>query len=210
MRKHLLSFAAGTVAALALVAAPLTAQARVGVIGGFVSSNITTSGTNGTFSPSSRSGFAAGVSVQGMLAPDLSLGPEAMYIEKGYKTTAAGVTGTFKLDYIEVPVLLRLGMGAGTTRLFVLGGPSIAFKIACSTDLSSGSGSIGGDCSNSTDNNIKSADFSVMFGAGVSVNALSLSARYDLGLTDVYNNTVNNVSYRNHALLILAGLQLGR
>ncbi len=209
MRNILISGTATAVTAVAFLTAPLAAQARVGVIGGFVSSNITTSGTNGTFSPSARSGFAAGVSVQGQLSPNLSLGPEAVFIEKGYRSTVGGVTGTFKLNYIEVPVLLRLGAGAGTTRLFVLGGPSIAFKLSCSSDLSTGSGSIGGDCSSSTNNNIKSADFSVMFGAGVSVNALSLSARYDLGLTDVYNNTSDNVSYRNHALLILGGVQLG-
>jgi Outer membrane protein beta-barrel domain len=195
--------------ALALLAAPLAAQTRVGVVGGFVSSNIAASGPNGTFAPNARSRFAAGLSLQKQLTRHLTFGPEAMYIEKGDKETVSGVTGTFKLNYIEVPALLRLGAESGATRFFVLGGPSVAFRVSCSDQVNAGTGSLAGICDHTTQNNIRTTDFGAMFGAGIGINALSISARYDLGLTDIYHNATGNLSYHNHALLILAGVQLG-
>lgn len=194
--------------ALTVAAAPLAAQASVGVLGGFVSSNVSVSGTNGTLSSTSRSGFAAGISIDGRLAHDVYLGPEALYVEKGFEEHVGGETGTFGLNYIEVPVLLKLAVGDRPTKFFVLGGPDIAFKVSCSQSLSGDVESNVG-CSNSTNNNIRTADVGLMFGAGVMVDALSIQARYDLGLTNVYNND-NGYSYKNHALLILAGLRVGR
>ncbi|HEX3927885.1 MAG TPA: porin family protein [Gemmatimonadales bacterium] len=206
MRKTLL-----TLAAAAMTAAPLSAQVMMGVEGGFASSNISASGTSGTFTTTSRSGFAAGISIAGRLGQGIHLGPDVLYIEKGFQENSDGVTGTFKLNYVEVPLLLHLSFGTGMTRVFVLGGPAIAFKVSCSADLSNGSGgSIGGDCTSDSDSDIKSTDVSVMFGAGVMIDDLSLSARYDLGLTNVLNNASNDLSYKNHTLLILAGFRLGR
>ncbi len=191
------------------LAAPLAAQATVDITGGYVSSNIHASGITGTASTAARSGFAAGVSVLGRLAPHLGVVPGAMFIEKGYQATAAGITSSLKLDYIEIPVLLRVWGGTGNTRVFALGGPAAAFRVSCSDEISGGSIAAGGVCTSGTTNNLKSADISVMFGGGVQVHAISIGARYDLGLTDVYTNDSGTATYRNRALLILGGVQVG-
>lgn len=196
--------------ALAAFAVPLHAQAGIGVLGGFVSSNITTSNNDGTFSNSSRSGFAVGLSADGWLARDVTLGADAMYVEKGAKFTAGSSSGSLKLGYIDVPVRLKLMFGSRDTKLFILGGPEVGFKVSCSNDFNIGvSGS--SDCGAAENNAIKGTDFGVTFGAGVLMRQISISARYDLGLTDINSNdNDNNPNYRNHAFLILAGVHFGR
>ncbi len=195
--------------ALAAFAAPLHAQAGFGVLGGFVSSNITTSHNDGTFSNSSRSGFAIGVSADGLLAPSVTLGADAMYVEKGAKFTGSGSSGSLKVGYIDVPVRLKLLFGSPSTKLFILGGPEVGFKVSCSNDFNIGvSGSSG--CGAAENDAIKGTDFGVTFGAGVLLSQFSISARYDLGLTDINSSdNANNPNYRNHAFLILAGLHFG-
>jgi hypothetical protein len=195
--------------AAAVFAAPLHAQASFGVLGGYVSSNISNSGTNGTFNSTARGGFAVGISLSSGMASHVGFSVEPMYIEKGAKLSGGTSATTFGINYVEVPLLLKVGGGNRDTRVFALAGPTIAFKVSCSGGLATGStGS--GDCGGVADDGVKSTDFSLMFGAGVAFNQLSISARYDLGLANISSTSDDSDPHdRNHAFLILAGLHFG-
>lgn len=197
----------------AFLAGPLHAQARVGVLGGFVSSNVSFSGGDFTYAPSSRSGFAAGLSVAGNVAPDVAVGANVLYVQKGYNITEGNVTYSVHGAYIEVPVLAHLYVGPQSTRGFILAGPAVGFKASCTeSESESGEGSISASC-DSQGAQIKSTDFSLVGGVGIAIRQLSVEVRYDLGLTNVDNNADDNaagISAKNHALLILAGLSFGK
>ncbi|HEY4099424.1 MAG TPA: porin family protein [Gemmatimonadales bacterium] len=188
-----------------VVAAPMHAQARIGVLGGFVSSGASISDGAVSFNPSSRSGFAAGITVTATIAPDIAVGPDLMYVQKGYKVNSSGNTFSVKGSYIEVPVLVHALFGTGPVRFVVLGGPAVAFKTSCTEeDSKPGAGTLSLSCSEAG-NNYKSTDFSVMFGGGVRFGQFAVTARYDLGLVNVDSDAPDGTSVKNHALLILLG-----
>ena len=69
------------------------------------------------------------------------------YGQKGFALTEQGVDGTFALDYIEIPVLLRLGIptsGSLSPRFFL--GPAVSIEAGCSLEASSGGVSVSADC----------------------------------------------------------------
>jgi len=90
------------------------------------------------------------------------------------------------LNYIEVPVLLRLNGNAmaGGGRVYALGGGYVAFKGSCNIEFGGQSEScedVGAD--------IKSTDYGAAVGVGVEWSAggrkWSLSGRYDWGLAKI-------------------------
>jgi hypothetical protein len=73
--------------------------------------------------------------------------------------------------------------------LYVLSGPAIAFKIGCDINPDVGSSV---DCGSST-TDVKSTDISLMLGAGAQFGQIGVDLRYDLGLTNINNDGVNDV-----------------
>ncbi|MGH7523315.1 MAG: hypothetical protein ACREK8_03325 [Gemmatimonadales bacterium] len=55
---------------------------------------------------------------------------------------------------------------------------------------------------------IKSFDFGVMLGAGVTVRNVTVSARYDLGLANIETNAGPGQSSKNRALMIMVSLAI--
>ncbi|HEY3934204.1 MAG TPA: porin family protein [Gemmatimonadales bacterium] len=158
-----------------IIAVPLHAQANVGLLGGFVSSSVTASNGALSVTPSSRSGFAVGITATGKVAPHIAIGPDVMYIEKGFKVSSGGESATFKLNYVEVPLLVHVALGRGPTKVFLLGGPALSLKASCNEEGSeAGVGSASESCEDAGDN-VKSTDFSLMFGGGVGFGQIAVS-----------------------------------
>lgn len=210
-RKLSLGLSLGLIAA----AAPLTAQTGIGVVGGFVSANVTSDPNPVGTTYSGKSGFAAGVSLTFGSATGLSVAPEALYVLKG--TTVSGAvgatsySGSVKASYVEVPLLFRVGLGSGSTRFYLTGGPAIAFEMTCKTVIP---GIVAEkDCNDPADptTGIKSTDYGVMFGAGVAMGKLTLSARYDLGLVNINKDvSTGAATVKNKAIFVMLGLALGK
>ncbi len=161
-------------------------QVSVGFLGGV---NIATlSGEDETGEKidfESRTGFAGGGLLDVMLTPNLSLSFQPMYIQKGAKSTEEDVEGTWKSVYLEVPVLLKIGFGTGSTKPYLFGGGSFGFLM--SSELGASYGALSADID--VKDLMKSTDMSGVLGGGVmfqleKVN-LFVDARYSLGLTDV-------------------------
>lgn len=195
-------------AVMGALATPVQAQSTFGVVGGFVSSNISVS-EGSIAGQKSRTGFAAGFSVTTPISKGFEFAPELIYVQKGVTADAGnGVTGAVKLSYVEVPLVFRYAFSsAGDAQPFVLAGPEIAMKVSCQISGSSGSTSVSQACKDvDPADEPKSVDYGLLFGVGLSVKKVSVTVRYDLGLANIRDNTSTGSS-KNTALMVLLGIR---
>jgi hypothetical protein len=96
---------------------------------------------------------------------------------------------TAKLDYIQVPLLLRIGnSGKSGASLYGVVGPTLGFLAR----------------SQGVTDQLKSTDFGLVGGLGVTVSRLLLEGRFTQGLTD-FNK--GGTIYKNRVLSLLIGVQ---
>ncbi len=175
-------------ALVAAAAQGAEAQMRIGAKGGLTFSTV-------SFDPEDEDtqtllGFAGGGEVQIPLgASGVSLQPELLYVRKGVEfDEGGGATSKFKLDYIEIPVLLRYDIPAAAVTPFLYAGGSVGFEASCKAEGEDGSISIDVDCED-VDVDTESTDFGVLFGGGIGFAAgpgrLFVEGRYNIGLVDV-------------------------
>jgi hypothetical protein len=190
MRKH---FILGSLLIVALTSST-SAWAQVG--GGIkVGVNLATlSGFNDP-TTSQRVGVVGGVFLTFGLAPMVAFEPEVLFSMQGSKLhfatsgTIVSSDVTAKLDYVQVPLLLRIGnSGKAGASLYAVAGPTFGF-------LASHEG---------ITDELKSTDTGVVVGAGVTLSRLLLEGRYTFGLTDL--NKGGTTAYKNRVLSLLAGV----
>lgn len=200
--------------ALLLVAAILTpaessAQTVIGVKGGIGIASLSLSESSVDFD--SRTTFTGGGFATFGLGETFFLQPEVLYAPKGAKGDIEGVSATFALDYIEVPLLVGAGfnVGSGSIQPRVFAGPSVGFEIGCDVSGSEGGTSVSFSCSE-LELETKSVDFGLVFGAGVAFPLgsveLIIDGRYDLGLTNVNDTDGDDESLKNRAWQFMAGV----
>lgn len=212
MRSH-------TVLALALavpfLALPMAAQQRpqLGVFGGI---NFAEFGGDDVSNVDTRTGVQAGLFASFPLSSILAVQPGVAYSQEGTSVDAGGgITGTFKLDYIQVPVLLKLSaplQANSKLRPYVVAGPALGFEVRCKVRAEASGQSAEADCDNSSVNfQTKSVLFGLHFGAGLEISRLFLGVRYQLGLTSI-DDSGANADVKNRVLAIVAGygFRLGR
>jgi hypothetical protein len=174
-----------TVALLIAVAGTLPAQAptTLGLTGGINLASVSGSDDD----PSSRTGFRVGAFMTRAIAPAVSLQPELVFTSKG----AAFETADLVINYIQIPVLIRVELpsATGSTVPYALIGPAMAFKVGCDIQADNGQSVECGP--GSTD--VTGTDISIILGAGLQFGAVGASLRYDLGVSNI-NEGVNEVS----------------
>ncbi|MBI1805060.1 MAG: PorT family protein [Ignavibacteriae bacterium] len=135
---------------------------------------------------------------------------EPRYIQKGMKETGFVITGNdptplsttnlvFKLDYLEIPVLLKATLGRDNFRPIVFAGPNVGFLLSAKNEWERYDAQQQGIIPASIDvtERYNSIDLSLDFGVGgeyqisPSVSLLA-DARYSLGLIDLNNIHVIN------------------
>jgi cellobiose-specific phosphotransferase system component IIB len=189
-------------AILALAFVALTAansfavgKPEFGVKVGGVDSTLTGDITN----MKSKVGLAAGAFVEIPVVSQLSVQPEVMYVMKGAKVDSSLVDAKYKIDVLEIPVLLKWKFSTESAKVVpsVFVGPSIGFKLSAKEVVEDKSADI---------QNIKSTDFGLVFGAGVEFSKFTVDARYDLGLTNLNNaDNKDDYSVKNAAFLLCVG-----
>jgi hypothetical protein len=152
-----------------------------------------------------KTGFAGGVFFMYQFSNMFAIQPEAYYTMKGatQKLSIEGVTVdiTGTLDYIEVPLLLKLliPIQGSSVHPAIFAGPSVGFNITAKEKYEAQGESYEIDYED-----VKSTEFGMVFGGGVGFpvgkNELGFDVRYILGLTtvddsaeaaDVKNNVIN-------------------
>jgi opacity protein-like surface antigen len=161
---------------------------RIGVIGGVNLANISTDEEGAE--PKSLTAFGVGGVLDFAMGENMSLCFEPMYLQKGSKedVTEEGFTTEVKVKstYIEVPVFLKLYLGSGDTRPYVMAGPTFGFLMSSNMEMSTMGIGVEVDIKEI----MESIDYGVGFGGGISLpmgrNTLFAEARYTLGLADIF------------------------
>lgn len=188
MRKF---FRITALAALALGVTALTAQAQkqMGLVAGVAMS--TMSGDFSSDGNSTRTGFVGGLVVGFPIGSgNLAIEPGVLYSMKGESYDNVDYDGTFAMDYIEVPILLKWSSKPAGAGIYLLAGPSINFNISCSdsgTDKSDDS-SYDEQCSDYSEVDTPTV-ISGVVGIGYSTGRIGIEGRYDFDLGDAISTT---------------------
>jgi hypothetical protein len=129
--------------------------------------------------------FNAGLYVNIPLTSSLSIQPEVLYSRKGSELTYDNVFATgkakFKLNYIEVPVLLKINV---TDNFNIHAGPYVAYLIDSQVKNESDSGAYDFE-SNFDNDDFNKFDAGLSAGVGFDFDSFGIGARYNYGLTTV-------------------------
>ncbi len=126
----------------------------------------------------------------------LLLQPEALFVMKGSKVETSGtvVTEKAKLNYIEVPVLVKYSIpmqGKVSPNLFA--GPYAAFNVGAKLTFDNVPADETEDWVDMDIDNIKPIDFGITFGGGLDYaigpkGKLTFDIRYTMGLVDAFDD----------------------
>jgi hypothetical protein len=146
-----------------------------------------------------RTGVAAGVGFSFPTSNDrvkFDLG--ILYSQEGAKAEGGGVSGTFKLDYVRIPMLFRIGVGSGSGG-YILAGASAAILVSAKGESEGESVDIKSDQ--------KPADFGITAGAGANVKNFFLQGTYTFGTIDVNKQGTSIFTNRNQLVQVLLGVR---
>lgn len=173
------------VGALALLLAVASSTAAWAQTGGGIKAGVNFAKVSGSDDePGRRIGAIAGAFMTFGFGSGLAVQPEVLFSMQGSKFSF----GTAKVDYVQVPLLLRIGSNskAGAS-VYGLVGPSIGIWLR----------------DEGWTDDIKRTDVGLAVGVGVTVSRLLIEARYTAGLTDFSKGTT---VYKNRVISLLGGL----
>lgn len=207
MQAYLIRLFAVVVVLSTFIVTTTQAQTTLSVRAG---ASIATLGGDDVTDAESRTGMNVGAALTFGVSDNLGVHVGAGYAQKGATSTADGVDATFKLDYIEVPVLLELAVpttGSISPRFFL--GPAISVEAGCEVEGTDQGVTVTVDCSD-FGAPVKSIDIGAMGGAGLSIAtgeslAVTLDVLYDLGLSTI-DDSSNPDDVKNRAWSIVAGV----
>ncbi len=191
----------GTLVFLVLfMAFPSHAGSSFGIKGGLASANLTGKDID---SVKAKLGYTGGIALT-LGGNAICLQPEALYVQKGAKYDFMGEDIEFKLDYIEIPILLRLNLSQGTSTPYIYGGPAFAFNISAKV---SGTDSNGETVEEDIKDYVKDKDLGVVFGGGIDFGQFTLEARYTMGLQTIDQSQDNEEEeeVKNATISVLVG-----
>jgi hypothetical protein len=166
---------------MAVLAAPVTAWAQVG---GGIKAGANFARVTGADDDDigDRIGFVAGLFLttnQGLFAAQ----PEVVLSMQGSKFSF----GTATLDYIQVPILLRIGSSAKSkASIYGLVGPSFGLLVQ----------------DDNWDDPIERSDVGLVVGAGVTFSRVLAEVRYTAGLRDF---SKGSTAYKNRVFSLMGG-----
>ena len=125
-----------------------------------------------------RVGLAAGAEAEFGVAENFGITAGVLYSMQGTKWSEGDETLTWKMDYINIPILANYYVTKG---LAIKAGLQPAFKASAKAKASAGSNSISGDLEG-----VSSFTLSIPFGLSYEYASFVFDARYNLGVTKVF------------------------
>lgn len=157
-------------------------SASLGIKGGYNMSNLYTEDVD---DQNVLSGFNVGLFATLPISSSLAIQPELNYTTKGaelrYDNLFAQGTAKFRLNYVEVPVLIKANL---TKNFNVHFGPYAAFLIDSKITNEGQDGNINFEESIDKDD-LNTVDVGVAAGVGFDFDTFGIGARYNYGLTTV-------------------------
>ena len=184
--------------ALMLTAMPLSGQ-RLELKAGM---NLSTLSGDAVVGADREVGMNFGVGVIIPVAPGFDLNLGTNFSKKGVTQSAGGVTTLMDLSYIEIPVLIRVGLlSAGTASLDVVLGPNLGISTGCEITTDALGPPASADCGS----DLKNMDIGGVVGLGVSfavgnLVSLGLDTTYNIGMTSLGNSTSTFDGLKNSTL----------
>jgi hypothetical protein len=206
---------------LMLLAAPGSAHAQGFRMGGGV--NLTDFFGDDAGETDRKSGLDLGLSMPLARIGRFQLRAEGYYRQKGARgveefqqAALAGESVEVGIDYVEVPILLRLDLPALGRRVFPFlhGGPAFAWKIDCGISFDAAASASDTSCDDLNGQNIeetlKDNEQGLVLGGGFDVplfgvGAIGLDARYTRGLSRLADDD----EIRNRALSVMLNWSFG-
>lgn len=151
-------------------------KSNAGIKGGY---NLAAVNYDGSGETGQRHAFHIGVYGESFLSESFSIQPELMYSQQGYEIKDANGTFTQKLDYINLPVMLK---AYPSKNFFLEAGPQIGLAISNKEVYE-------GFINGTTEREPNNFDWGMNFGGGFKTDSgISLGVRYHLGLGDLYDD----------------------
>lgn len=155
----------------------------------------------------SKLGFCVGGFLAISLGDVLTIQPEVLYTMKGAEFTEVEIityTGKLFLDYIEIPVLLKLRLPVGGIAPFVFAGPSVGFILSEKLKLFEDGEYIGEE---PIEDEIKNVDYGAVFGGGLELGrSFHIDVRYSLGLQKLGAEGLDALDIKNGVLSATVGI----
>jgi hypothetical protein len=142
-----------------------------------------------------RTGVHAGLFVGGSRDKVLGLQTEFNWLRKNAETEPGQ---QIRIDYLQIPLLLRLNAGSSSTNgiaAYGIVGPAIELKIADDIE------------GFTLDDGFEGADVSVLFGGGIEFARIIVEGRYEKGLRRVNNTFSDLADIKKQSFTILFGLR---
>jgi len=192
-------FRTTTLAALALGATALTAQAQgakqFGVLAGVDFASMTGDDLDGT---STRTGFIGGLYGSFGVSQRFAVEVDALYASKGMTDAfGSGSDVTWAADYIEVPILGKYSF-QNDGGIYLLGGGAVGFNMSC--QLSDSDEEVDCDDFGLEDN----TTFGIVLGAGFQKGRFGIEGRYDFDMGEAYKD----VDAKNTAIEVMARIAI--
>lgn len=129
-------------------------------------------------------GFSGGLFAEFAISDMFSIQPEVLYIQKNSEESSSffGSTQTSKskLTYVDVPLFLKLNIPLdGGVRPYIAAGPYAGYLIDAVAELE-------GETEDMSDL-LNDINYGIAFAAGTKLGAISIEARYDLGMANIYD-----------------------
>jgi hypothetical protein len=162
------------------------AQVGFGVKGGVNFANV--GGTDAPPNSKTLTGFAAGGYLEISLPLLFTIQPEILYSQKGttYDENFFGtnVKLTAKLNYLEIPVLVKYSFPVPVVKPSLYAGPAMGILLSAKATAEAAGQSQEEDIKSET----TSTDFGLVVGASANIAIITVDVRYTLGLTSLDKN----------------------
>lgn len=142
-----------------------------------------------------RTGWIGGLFFGGNRPGVVGVGVDLLFARKKVSTP----TGDTNLDYLEVPVYLRVNIGSSSAsgaRVYAVVGP--AFDVRLKGEL---------NFSSSIRSQTEAVDVGVQGGAGVEFARLLIEGRYTKGLRNLGKDLTSSQKITSHSFAIMAGIR---
>jgi opacity protein-like surface antigen len=187
------------VLAVLFCASTVMGQIQLGVVAGVNMANISVSDAeDDDVSYKTQMGFAAGAVASFAINEMFAIQAEPAYIQKGSKLELGDLSSKLKLGYIEIPVLAKVSFGQANAKPYILAGPALGILLSAKEE------------DVDIKELLKSIDFGINFGAGVSFlmgnNTLFLEGQYGLGLSNILDVEGAETTIKNKGIQIKGGI----
>ena len=171
------------------------AQDRGGVRFGYNAATLSTDEEG--FDPKVRSGLVVGLFGVVPVNAAFAVQPEFLFSQQGAKVEDGSDKATLKIDYVQVPVLGRIRLGANSPA-FLLVGPSFGFRTRAESEFNGETQSFKED--------VKGNDVGLVTGISVYSGMFVIDGRYTWGLMNIDDSgDVGNT--KNRVFSVSAGIR---